>query len=254
MSERGEAPRTTVEHVEYRVMTDNHAARILIIEDEEKIVNWLSRFLQEAKFEVISAFDGKTGLHLARTRQPDVVILDLMLPDMDGLDVCRAIRQRSDVLILMLTARVEETDRLIGLEVGADDYIAKPFNPRELIARIRAFLRRAYGMLAVGAETLTFGRLTLNPAARTCTLNGQPVALTPTEFMLLETLMRRPGLAFSREQLISDALGYDYAAYERTIDAHVRNLRRKIEQDIQNPEFILTVFGVGYRFAGREEL
>lgn len=228
-------------------------ARVLIIEDEPKIAHWLASFLKQANFEVLSAPDGKTGLQLAASDRPDVVLLDLMLPDMDGLDVCRTLRQRSDVLILMLTARVDDTDRLIGLEVGADDYIVKPFNPREMIARIRAFLRRANGLLTVEPKALSAGDLLLNPLSRVCSVAGRLVALTPTEFSILETLMRHPGMAFTREQLISEALGYDYAAYERTIDAHIRNLRRKIERDMQNPGFILTVFGVGYRFADRPE-
>lgn len=229
------------------------AARILVIEDEPKIMRWLVSFLEQANFSVITASDGATGLRLADTERPDVVLLDLMLPDVDGLDVCRLIRRRSDVLILMLTARIDETDRLIGLEMGADDYITKPFSPREVIARIRAFLRRANGLLVAEPRPLTFGPLSLNPSARTCTLNGQPVALTPTEFAILETLMRHPGVAYSRETLITEGLGYDYAAYERTIDAHIRNLRRKIEADIREPQFIQTVFGVGYRFAERQE-
>lgn len=230
-------------------------AKVLIIEDEEKIAAWLATFLRQANFEVTSAHEGEAGLKLAADLQPDVVLLDLMLPDMDGLDVCRVLRQRSDVLILMITARIDDTDRLIGLEVGADDYITKPFNPREVIARIRAFLRRAHGLLSVdGKETrpdsklLSYGALSLNPEARTCAVAGHSVALTPTEFQVLELLMRRPGVAFTREQLISEALGYDYAAYERTIDAHIRNLRRKIEPDMANPTYIQTVFGVGYRF------
>lgn len=226
-------------------------ARVLIIEDEDKIASWLATFLRQANFEVITTGNGKDGLRLAGEIQPDIVLLDLMLPDMDGLDVCRVIRKRSDVLILMLTARVEDTDRLIGLEVGADDYITKPFNPREVIARIRAFLRRAQGMLTPNEpKSLVYGDLALNPAARMCTLKGSPVTLTPTEFQILETLMKRPGIAFTREQLITDAMGYDYAAYERTIDAHVRNIRKKIEVDMQNPIYIQTVFGIGYRFAG----
>jgi DNA-binding response OmpR family regulator len=229
----------------------NRPARVLIIEDEDKIAAWLATFLRQANFEVVSADNGKEGLRLAHEMQPDVVLLDLMLPDMDGLDVCRVIRKRSDVLILMLTARIEDTDRLIGLEVGADDYITKPFNPREVIARIRAFLRRAQGMLAPSEpKALIFGELSLNPAARICTVRGTPITLTPTEFQILETLMKRPGIAFTREQLITEAMGYDYAAYERTIDAHVRNIRKKIEPDMQNPIYIQTVFGIGYRFAG----
>lgn len=233
-------------------MTINNAARILVIEDESKIARWLVSLLEQANFSVITASDGATGLRLAETEHPNVVLLDLMLPDMDGLDVCRIIRRRSDVLILMLTARIDETDRLIGLEMGADDYITKPFNSREVIARIRAFLRRANGLLVAEPKPLVFGALTLNMSAHTCTLNDQLVTLTPTEFVILETLMQHPGVAYTRETLITEALGYDYAAYERTIDAHVRNLRRKIETDMRDPQYILTVFGIGYRFAERQ--
>lgn len=232
-------------------MSSSKTARILVIEDEKKIADWLATFLRQAHFEVVVANDGGSGLRLAEREKPDVVLLDLMLPDMDGLDICRIIRQRSDVLILMLTARIEDTDRLIGLEVGADDYITKPFNPREVIARIRAFLRRANGLLAVEMKTVTHGALILNPGARSCTLRGQDIGLTPTEFQILETLIKHPGMAFTREQLITEAMGYDYAAYDRTIDAHIRNLRRKIEDDVQNPIYILTVYGIGYRFAER---
>lgn len=227
--------------------------RVLIIEDQAKIVHWLSAFLQQANFEVLAAYDGKTGLHLARTEAPDVIILDLMLPDMDGLDVCQTIRQRSDAFIIMLTARVEEADRLIGLEIGADDYITKPFSPREVVARIRALLRRASGKLGQAPKVLAYGPLTLDPAKHQVFLRGEPVSLTPTEFSILQTLMSQPGIPFTRERLIAEALGYDYTGYERTVDVHIRNLRRKIEVDPQNPLFILTVFGIGYRFAEAEE-
>src|SRR5438067_1924995 len=175
--------------------------RVLIIEDQVKIVHWLTTFLEQANFEVLSAFDGTTGLQIARSEQPDVIILDLMLPDVDGLDVCRTLRQRSDVFIIMLTARVEEADRLIGLELGADDYVTKPFSPREVVARIRALLRRANGALTTQPRALVCGPLVLDPARRTCTLNGNPVLLTPTEFAILETLMRHPGIPFTRERL-----------------------------------------------------
>lgn len=235
------------------MMSMPRAARVLLVEDEEKIAGLLAGFLRQANFEVIAARDGRAGLHLALHEAPDVVLLDLMLPDMDGLDVCRAIRQRSDVLILMLTARIEDTDRLIGLEMGADDYITKPYNPREVIARIRAFLRRANGLLTVEPKALRQGDIEINPTARSCTVRGQSVVLTPTEFAILETLMKQPGSVFTREQLMTDALGYDYAAYERTIDAHVRNLRRKVEHDMSDPQYILTVFGIGYKFAGRQD-
>ncbi len=231
-----------------------HATRVLIIEDQAKIAHWLAEFLKQAGFEALTATDGKSGLAMAARENPDVIVLDLMLPDMDGLDVCRTLRQRSDVFIIMLTARVEETDRLIGLELGADDYVTKPFSPREVVARIRALLRRARGELTSAIpKVYTHGELTLDPARHVCTVNGEPIQLTPTEFSILETLMKQPGIPFTRERLITEALGYDYAGYERTIDVHIRNLRRKIEVDAQNPRHILTVFGIGYRFADREE-
>jgi DNA-binding response OmpR family regulator len=227
--------------------------RVLIIEDQIRIVHWLTTFLQQANFEVLSALDGQTGLQIARSENPDVIILDLMLPDMDGLDVCRTLRQRSDVFIIMLTARVEETDRLIGLELGADDYVTKPFSPREVVARIRALLRRANGSLTSQHRVYSCGLLTLDPVRRVCMLANEPVSLTPTEFSILEAMMRQPGIPFTRERLIAEALGYDYAGYERTVDVHIRNIRRKIEPDPQDPQFILTVFGIGYRFAEAEE-
>jgi len=233
--------------------------RVLIVEDQAKIAYWLAGFLRQAGFEPIIASDGANGIRLAHTESPDVIILDLMLPDMDGLDVCRTIRRESDVFILMLTARVEETDRLLGLESGADDYIVKPFSAREVVARIRALLRRASGTLGVTEQNgsihappskiVTCGNLTLDLTRRLCMLGTEQITLTPTEFSLLSTLMRQPGVPFTRERLINDALGYDYGGYERTIDVHIRNLRRKIEADLQEPRFILTVFGVGYRFA-----
>jgi two-component system alkaline phosphatase synthesis response regulator PhoP len=237
------------------------AIRVLVIEDQPKIAHWLAAFLRQAGFELYIALDGATGLRLARTEAPDVVILDLMLPDIDGLEVCRVLRRESDVFILMLTARVEESDRLLGLETGADDYIVKPFSPREVVARIRALLRRANGALTGNGENggrlphpppakvLSCGNLALDLTRRICTLAGDVVTLTPTEFSLLVALMRQPGVPFTRERLINEALGYDYAGYERTIDVHIRNLRRKIEPDPQSPRYILTVFGVGYRFA-----
>lgn len=238
------------------VQPTTHAAKVLLVEDEAKIAHWLATYLRQANFEVLTTTEGKDAIYLAQTQKPDVVLLDLMLPDMDGLDVCRTIRQRSDILILMLTARVEETDRLVGLEIGADDYITKPVSPKEVIARIRAFLRRSRGQLNADQKILTARGLTLNLSERTCSLNGQEIQLTPTEFALLEIMMKTPNVVFSREELITEAMGYDYAAYERTIDAHIRNLRRKLQQANQqttgsndDPGYIVTVFGVGYRFA-----
>jgi two-component system alkaline phosphatase synthesis response regulator PhoP len=229
--------------------------RVLIIEDQAKIAHWLAEFLKQANFAVLSAADGRAGLQLALRETPEVIVLDLMLPDMDGLEICRALRSRpetADVFIIMLTARVEEVDRLIGLELGADDYITKPFSPREVVARIRALLRRAQGKLTGAPRALQHGALLLEPTKHLCTLNGEPVSLTPTEFAILKTLMNQPGIPFTRERLIAEALGYDYAGYERTVDVHIRNIRRKIEADAQNPLFIQTVFGIGYRFAEAE--
>lgn len=232
-----------------QAMNTPRQTRVLIIEDQQKIAHWLSEFLKQANFDVYIAGDGRSGLQLFSSESPDVVVLDLMLPDMDGLDVCKTIRQRSAAFIIMLTARVEETDRLIGLEIGADDYVTKPFSPREVVARIRALLRRASGNLTPNARVLTIGDLTLDPDRHQVILDGTEISVTPTEFDILEVMMRQRGVPFTRERLIAEALGYDYAGYERTIDVHIRNLRRKIEPDPQNPRYIQTVFGVGYRFA-----
>jgi two-component system alkaline phosphatase synthesis response regulator PhoP len=240
-------------YVDAENAVQNHQTKVLIIEDTVRIAHWLQQFLEQANFTVWTALDGKSGLQMAERHEPDVIILDLMLPDMDGLDVCRAIRQRSDAFIIMLTARVEEADRLIGLEIGADDYMTKPFSPREVVARIRALLRRASGQFGVQEPVLRHNGLVLDPVKHLCTLNGEPVNLTPTEFDILKTLMSHPGIPYTRERLISEALGYDYVGYERTIDVHIRNLRRKIEADPQNPRYILTLFGIGYRFADAEE-
>ncbi len=234
-------------------MQPSKTIRVLIIEDQTKIAGWLATFLEQAGFAVQMATTGADGLRLARDDRPNVVILDLMLPDMDGMDVCRVLRRDSDMFIIMLTARVEETDRLLGLELGADDYVTKPFSPREVVARIRALLRRANGGVAPGRntppKTLVYGALTLDAERRLCSLNDEPIPLTPTEFALLETLMRHPGIPYTRERLINEALGYDYAGLERTIDVHIRNLRRKLESDVQSPQYLMTVFGVGYRFS-----
>ena len=222
--------------------------RILIVDDERKLVQGLAGYFQQAGFETLTAYDGRTALAIARRDQPDLIVLDLMLPELDGMEVCRQIRRFSDVPIMMLTARVEETDRLIGLEIGADDYITKPFSPREVVARARAVLRRASGALGP-ANVLRGGDITLDVERRTVQVAGRPVDLTPTEFELLAALMRNPGRPLSRSQLLDATQGDAYAGYERTIDAHIKNLRRKIEADPANPRYILTVFGVGYKFA-----
>lgn len=225
-----------------------------MIEDEPQIVAIVRGYLTRAGFEVVSATDGRTGLFMVRQQWPDLVILDLMLPEMDGLDVARAIRQDRDprvaaVPLLMLTARVEEADRVIGLELGADDYITKPFSPRELVARVRALLRRTARTAQVAAPLLRGGPLTLDPERRLVLLDGTQIDLTPTEFDLLATMMATPGRPFSRMELLEATQGDAYEGYERTIDVHIKNLRRKLGDDGRAPRFIQTVLNHGYRFA-----
>ena len=220
---------------------------ILIIEDEIELVRVLRSYLEQANFTVLSAVQGDTGLTLWAHKHPDLVILDLNLPGMDGLDVAREIRRKSDTPIIMVTARVEETDRLIGLELGADDYITKPFSPREVVARVRAVLRRA-DLPRAKNNVLRSGSLEIDLDAHTVSREEETIDLTPTEFKLLETLAARPGRVFSRLQLLEASQGDAYEGYERTIDAHIKNLRAKIEPDTKNPYYIETVFGIGYRF------
>jgi two-component system alkaline phosphatase synthesis response regulator PhoP len=223
------------------------AQRILIVDDERKIVQGLVAYFQQAGFETLVAYDGRSALDLVRREQPDLILLDLMLPEIDGLDVCRQIRRDSAVPIVMLTARVEETDTLIGLELGADDYITKPFSPREVVARARAVLRRTSGALSA-PTSMRSGPVLVDLDRRQVTVNDHLVELTPTEFALLTALMRNAGRPLTRAQLLDATQGDAYEGYERTIDAHIKNLRRKIEADPANPDAILTVFGVGYKF------
>ena len=222
--------------------------RILIVDDEPKIVRVLRGYLEAAGFQVVAAYDGTEALAASRNEAPDLIVLDLMLPEIDGLDVARAIRRESDVPIIMLTARVDEADRLIGLELGADDYVTKPFSPREVVARVRAVLRRVAGSEPT-SRVLSAGDVALDLDKRQATVGGQPVELTPTEFDLLATLVESPGRVFSRIQLLDKIQGYAFEGYERTIDAHVKNLRQKIEEDPKHPHYILTVYGLGYKFA-----
>jgi two-component system alkaline phosphatase synthesis response regulator PhoP len=203
-------------------------------------------YLEEAGFRVVIASDGEQALYVARHEMPDLVVLDILMPHVDGLEFTRRIRRERNVPIVMLTARAEETDRIVGLELGADDYVTKPFSPRELVARIRAVLRRAQAPPEL-PSILRAGPLTLHRAAHTVTIAGQPVDLTPTEFRLLETLMASPGRTFTRAELMEAVQGIAFEAYERTADVHVKNLRRKIEPDPVHPRTILTVRGVGYR-------
>jgi DNA-binding response OmpR family regulator len=222
-------------------------ANILIIEDEPELVRVLRSYLEQAGYNVESAYRGDSGLSTWEHKRPDLVILDLNLPGMDGLDVAREIRRKSATPIIMLTARVEETDQLIGLELGADDYITKPFSPRVVVARVRALLRRSDGVQA-GGRILRYDDLEIDEEAHSVTRAGESIDLTPTEFSLLVALASHPGRAFSRLQLLESTQGSAYEGYERTVDAHIKNLRAKIEVDAKNPTFIETVFGVGYRF------
>jgi two-component system alkaline phosphatase synthesis response regulator PhoP len=221
---------------------------ILVIDDEPKIVEICRDYLVAAGFDVITASDGPQGLAAARRERPDLIVLDLMLPGMDGLDVCRELRREGSTPVIMLTARVEESDKLVGLELGADDYLTKPFSPRELVARVRTVLRRASGP-AAPAEVIRAGALTLDRARYRARLPDREVALTPTEFEILAALAGQPGRIFSRAQLLTVARGVAFESYERAIDSHIRNLRRKIEPSEGEPRYIITVHGVGYKFA-----
>jgi two-component system alkaline phosphatase synthesis response regulator PhoP len=221
--------------------------KILVVDDEPEIVKLVRAYLEQAGFSVVTAAEGQEALAVFRHEYPNLVILDLNLPGMDGLDVCRALRRTSDVPIIMLTARIEETDRLIGLELGADDYVVKPFSPREIVARTRAVLRRAEGE-PVSPDILNSGDLSLDLVRRTATLAEEVLDLTTMEFDLLTVLVMHPGQVFTRIQLLERLQEHAYLGYERTIDVHIKNLRKKLRDDPKNPHFIGTVRGVGYHF------
>jgi DNA-binding response OmpR family regulator len=222
-------------------------AKILVVEDEQQIVRVVRAYLERAGHLVVATGDGQMALHQFRHERPNLIVLDLMLPGMDGLDVCRTIRRESDVPIIMLTARVEEIDRLIGLELGADDYVTKPFSPRELVARVRAVLRRTRGGERP-TPLITAAAVAIDPDRRRVTVRGLEADLTATEFDLLAALASAPGRVFSRMELLDRVQGESYVGYERTIDTHIKNLRRKIEVDPHHPQLIETLYGVGYRF------
>lgn len=227
--------------------------KILVVDDEKKLVNVLRGYLEQAGLDVVTAYDGKNALAAFRREKPNLVILDLNLPEMDGLDVARAIRREHDAHeantpIIMLTARVAETDRLIGLELGADDYVVKPFSPREVVARVRAVLRRVEGEPAA-VEILRAGDIEMDLVRHMVRVGTAGIELTPTEFDLLAAFLKNPGRAFTRMQLLDLVQGEAYEGYERTIDAHIKNLRQKLGDDPRQPRYILTVFGVGYKFA-----
>ncbi len=224
--------------------------RILVVDDEPQIVDLLRSYLARDGFDVDEAADGKAALAAFLRLRPDLVILDLMLPQLDGREVCRRIRETAQTPIIMLTARDEETDKLLGLELGADDYITKPFSPREVVARVRAVLRRGS---REAPDLLRVGELAIDLRAHEVSVSGRRVDLTPTEFKLLETLARYPNQVFTRMQLIDRVQGHAFEGYERTVDAHIKNLRGKVESDPRTPRYIVTVFGVGYKFQAPEE-
>ena len=221
---------------------------VLVVDDEPKIVQLTRDYLEHAGFRVASASDGKEALASFRRDAPDLVVLDLGLPTLDGLDVARAIRKSSNVPIVMLTGRGDETDRVAGLELGADDYVTKPFSPKELVARVRAVLRRSE-LASNPADVVRAGDVTLDVSRLSVKVKDRGVELTPTEFQLLHALARSPGRVFTRAQLLDAVHGVAFESYERAIDAHVKNIRRKLEPDPREPRYLLTVHGVGYRFA-----
>lgn len=222
------------------------AKRILIVDDEKEIVDIVRAYLEKNGFVTYIAYDGKTGLEMARSKTPDLVVLDLMLPGISGWDICRDLRKTGDVPIIMLTARDEVEDRIVGLELGADDYLTKPFNPNELVSRVKAVLRRtSSGTLP--ADLINIADIIIDKNKRSVVVGGHAVELTPTEFDLLSTLAANPGRVYSRAQLLDIIQGQTYEGYERTIDSHIKNLRKKIEFKLARRQLILTVHGVGYK-------
>ena len=223
--------------------------RILVIEDDHKVADIVRLYLEKNGYQVMTAADGRQGLERARGWKPDLIVLDLLLPEVNGLEVCRTLRQESDVPIIMLTAMTTEQDKLNGLDLGADDYVTKPFSPSELAARVRAVLRRSVeDSIYRGPPEVERGEIKVNFQQHRVEVKGQPIQLTPTEFRILAVLAREPGRVFSRSQLLDRALGHDFEGFERTVDVHVLNLRRKIEPDPDRPLYIKTVYGMGYKF------
>lgn len=223
--------------------------RILVVDDDAKTVELVKLYLNRDGYKVFTAYDGIEALRLARDSHPDLVVLDLMLPGLDGLEVCRILRAESDIPIIMLTAKTSEQDKLIGLDLGADDYVTKPFSPRELAARVRSVLRRLPDeMLQRGPAEITRGKLRIDFYTQEAFLADKPLNLTPTEFRLLGVIAKEPERVFSRAQLVDKVFGYDFEGFDRTVDVHIRNLRRKLEPDPDQPRYIKTVYGTGYKF------
>jgi two-component system, OmpR family, alkaline phosphatase synthesis response regulator PhoP len=219
--------------------------KVLVVDDDVKTVELVKLYLNRDGYRVITAYNGNDALQLARENQPDLIVLDLMLPGIDGLEVCRILRKESDVPIIMLTALATDEDRLTGLDLGADDYVTKPFSPRELAARVRAVLRRLPGER--GPDKIEHGALSVNFLKHEAYLEGRPLGLTPVEFKVLGALVKEPGRVFSRAQIIEKALGHDFDGFDRTIDVHILKLRRKLEPDPRQPRFIKTIYGAGYK-------
>ncbi len=228
------------------------AERILIVEDETQIVRTVRLYLEQSGYQVSAVSDGALAMPSFRRERPDLVILDLMLPNVDGWELCRLMRRESPVPIIMLTARQEETDRVVGLELGADDYITKPFSPREVVARVRAVLRRTQGQVQ-SSQVLRTGDVAVDLERHEVTVGGHPLDLTPIEFDLLSVLARHPGRVFTRLQLLDHLQGQAYEGFDRAVDQHVKNLRTKLADDARNPRYIATVYGVGYKFVGEEQ-
>jgi DNA-binding response OmpR family regulator len=221
---------------------------ILVVDDDRKIVDLVRLYLEKDGYRVLAAYDGHQALEEARRSRPDLILLDLMLPGVDGLEVCRTLQGESEVPIIMLTARTTDEDKLIGLELGADDYVTKPFNPREMVARVRAVLRRVDRERDQGPTQISVGDLIIDRRRHEVRVRERLVHLTPTEFRLLEVLAGEPGRAFDRLELLDRVFGHDFAGYERTVDVHIKNLRKKIEPDPSRPSYVGTVYGVGYKF------
>jgi len=228
--------------------------KILIVDDDKKTVDLIRLYLEKDGYRALAAYDGRQALNLIRQKRPDLIVLDLMLPEVDGLDVCRILRAESRVPIIMLTARTTEGDKLLGLDLGADDYVTKPFSPRELLARVRAVLRRVDEEDSKGPPQVRFSDLAVDFVRHEVAVRGEPVYLTPKEFKLLETLIQEPGRAFSRLELLDRVFGFDYEGLERTVDVHVMNLRKKIESNPREPTYIQTVYGVGYKFTEEQDV
>ena len=225
--------------------------KVLVVDDDVKTAELVKLYLDRDGYQVFTAHNGVEALRLARESYPDLIVLDLMLPDIDGLEICRTLRRESDVPIIMVTARTTDQDKLAGLDLGADDYVTKPFSPKELAARVRAVLRRLPGER--GPQEIKTGRLSMNFATYEAWFGGRLLNLTSVEFKLLGVLAKEPGRVFSRTSLIEEALGYDFEGFDRTIDVHILNLRRELEPDPSHPRYIKTVYGVGYKFMGGEQ-